>query len=531
MMNRLTPFPIFFTVILALAVDSACVARAQTAPPLPATNNSPASVATPAPAPAPADMSSAPADTTSAPTERLATYTVVSGDSLWLIAHKFHTSIKKLKKLNKLKNNNLKPGQVLQIPPATTSSNPSTATPAQPKSTSYHKVKTIQETGPEVAGMSEAPTESATQQPAGIDVAAAPLTSDGLQPATTTVEIKPLHHHHKKKSVQMQEPEVADALRAQPVQDFDVPASTFASCPVPLPVETDADQDSQAPVAKPVAPAVAEPVAQDEPPAPRATLVSPAELAATSVPETATETVTNTPSPEPAPVPAPSDMTLSQSTKHSEPPYVTDSTSDNEQSPSSSLSSSDWADRFKLEAEDLANRDIDYDEAWCPPGESHAWEMDCSNTSRYLYKVTTGIQLPRTASDQYYYLHLQNKAWDVPQAANGFADCNYLRENLKPGDLLFWENTYRPERQPPITHVMIFLGTNEKGQWIMAGSQTSRGGLHNRRHGGPDIYVFDPDKPCGGYSTWLGLVHHQGRFCAYGRPLEADPAKLSMANN
>ena len=31
------------------------------------------------------------------------------------------------------------------------------------------------------------------------------------------------------------------------------------------------------------------------------------------------------------------------------------------------------------------------------------------------------------------------------------ADCNYLRSNLKPGDLLFWENTYRPERQPPIT--------------------------------------------------------------------------------
>jgi cell wall-associated NlpC family hydrolase len=194
-------------------------------------------------------------------------------------------------------------------------------------------------------------------------------------------------------------------------------------------------------------------------------------------------------------------------------------------------SSTDWGSRFLREARDLGNRGIEYDESWQPPGESHSWDMDCSNTSRYIYKVTAGIDLPRTASDQYYYLHLQNKAWDVPQTQTGFADCTYLRQNLKPGDLLFWENTYKPERQPPITHVMVFLGTNDKGQWIMAGSQTSRGGEHNRSHGGPDIYVFDPTRPCGGYSTWMGLVHHQGRFCAFGRPLEADKSKLAVAAN
>jgi cell wall-associated NlpC family hydrolase len=191
----------------------------------------------------------------------------------------------------------------------------------------------------------------------------------------------------------------------------------------------------------------------------------------------------------------------------------------------------DWGTRFRQAAEELGDRGLEYNDEWRPPGESRAWAMDCSNTTRYLYKATTGIELPRTASDQYYYLHLQDKAWDVPQAANGFADCNYLRRNLKPGDLLFWENTYRPERQPPITHVMVFLGTNERGDWLMAGSQSGRGGAHNRRHGGPDIYVFDPTRPCGGYTTWMGLVHHQGRFCAYGRPLEADKSKLSVAAN
>jgi hypothetical protein len=73
---------------------------------------------------------------------------------------------------------------------------------------------------------------------------------------------------------------------------------------------------------------------------------------------------------------------------------------------------------------------------------------------------------------------------------------------------------------------MVFLGTNERGQWIMAGSQSSRGGEHNRSNGGPDVYVFRPSQPCGGYSSWF--VHHQGRFCAFGRPLEADPSKFAV---
>jgi LysM repeat protein len=323
-------------------------------------------------------------------------------------------------------------------------------------------------------------------------------------------------------------------LRAQPVQDFDIPASTFASCPVPIPSQ-DEDADAPAPVAA-------------EKPAPIAKPVAPAELSADQAQESAAPAT-------PAPQVTDTEVAPNSSTKHfaSVETAPSDSTSlasapspfnpptprltsrslnqDSGSNPFFTTPANNWENRFLLQARALGNQGIEYDEDWRPPGESHAWEMDCSNTARYLYKVTTGIQLPRTASDQYYYLHLQGKAWDVPQGIDGWADTNFLRHNLKPGDLLFWENTYRPERQPPITHVMVFLGTNDKGQWIMAGSQTSRGGEHNRRNGGPDIYVFRPSQPCGGYTTWLGLVHHQGRFCAFGRPLEADPAKLAVAEN
>jgi len=323
-------------------------------------------------------------------------------------------------------------------------------------------------------------------------------------------------------------------LRAQPVQDFDIPASTFASCPVPIPSQ-DEETDSPAPVMKLVAPAglAVQPVPESVTPAapmPRVTdnvvapngpdkhftKTAPGNLSGGLADGSTPATGSHSPQAFNPPAPKPPGRSLAEILGFSSP---------------SRPSANDWGNRFIQEARVLGNQGIEYDEDWRPPGESQAWTMDCSNTTRYIYKVTTGIQLPRTASDQYYYLHLQGKAWDVPQASDGWADGNFLRRNLKPGDLLFWENTYRPERQPPITHVMIFLGVNDKGQWIMAGSQTSRGGEHNRRNGGPDIYVFRPDQPCGGYSTWLGLVHHRGRFCAFGRPLEADRSKLAVAAN
>jgi LysM repeat protein len=181
------------------------------------------------------------------------------------------------------------------------------------------------------------------------------------------------------------------------------------------------------------------------------------------------------------------------------------------------------------EAKKLAGFNLNYNQSWEPQGARRPLIMDCSNTSRYLYWKVAGIDIGRTASDQYYFLRLKNRAWDVPQNSQSEPDREYLDKNLQVGDLLFWENTYNSHRDPPITHVMVFLGKNSKSQWIMAGSQSAGCGLTNN-HPGPDLYVFNPFRPSGGYSTWLGFVHKTGRFVAIGRPLDP-PRDSSLASN
>jgi LysM repeat protein len=105
----------------AFATAPAFSAHAQTA--VDTSTNAPAAPAVTIPVvPAPADTNAASA---TAPTERPATYTLVSGDTLDSIAKKFGTSIRALAKLNNIDKSQykkLQPGQVIKIPPATPSS-------------------------------------------------------------------------------------------------------------------------------------------------------------------------------------------------------------------------------------------------------------------------------------------------------------------------------------------------------------------------------------------------------------------------
>ncbi|MEM1059792.1 MAG: LysM peptidoglycan-binding domain-containing protein [Verrucomicrobiota bacterium] len=187
------------------------------------------------------------------------------------------------------------------------------------------------------------------------------------------------------------------------------------------------------------------------------------------------------------------------------------------------LSANERVRRAQLKLRDtaikLARHDINYNQKWRPPGEKEAWTMDCSNTSRYLFK-TVGLKIPRTASSQYWELDNQRLVWRAPKDDEGRPSKDWLARNLKVGDLLFWEHTYKPVRTPPVTHVTVFLGRNKKGEWIMAGSQSAQAGELTDDAGGPDLYVFNPHASSGGYSTgFLGMEKVKGRFVGIGRPL------------
>lgn len=111
--------------------------------------------------------------------------------------------------------------------------------------------------------------------------------------------------------------------------------------------------------------------------------------------------------------------------------------------------------------------------------------MDCSGFVFYVL-TQSGIQdVPRDSSQQYVWLR---KAGTF-RAVNSRREDTFELDELVPGDLLFWTGTYTAERDPPITHAMIYLG-REKGtnQRIMAGASDGRTYKGESRYG---VSVFD----------------------------------------
>jgi cell wall-associated NlpC family hydrolase len=170
----------------------------------------------------------------------------------------------------------------------------------------------------------------------------------------------------------------------------------------------------------------------------------------------------------------------------------------------------------------LAQEGVGYGEAWRLPQEKNAWVMDCSNTTRYLYKRALGMELPRTASDQYYTLWQQGRITAAPVKSDGAVDATALIGQMRSGDLLFWEWTYDIKRTPPVSHVMIYLGRTADGLPKMAGS-SSRGLGETSQRGGVDVYTFDPNAPMGGVKNMFGQYVRKARFVGFGRPLQQLP--------
>ena len=111
--------------------------------------------------------------------------------------------------------------------------------------------------------------------------------------------------------------------------------------------------------------------------------------------------------------------------------------------------------------------------------------MDCSGFVYYVLKESGLKDVPRDAREQYIWLR---KAGTF-QAVLGHSEDTFELEALKPGDLLFWAGTYHTDKDPAITHTMIYLG-REKGtnQRIMVGSSDGRTYKGQSRFG---VSVFD----------------------------------------
>ena len=77
--------------------------------------------------------------------------------------------------------------------------------------------------------------------------------------------------------------------------------------------------------------------------------------------------------------------------------------------------------------------------------------MDCSAFTRAIFRETYGVELPRTSKQMY-----------------GVGRAITQKQDLKPGDLVFFKNTYSG---PGVSHVGIYLG---EGRFAHASS--SKGG-------------------------------------------------------
>jgi len=115
--------------------------------------------------------------------------------------------------------------------------------------------------------------------------------------------------------------------------------------------------------------------------------------------------------------------------------------------------------------------------------------MDCSGFIYYLLTENGFKDVPRDSSQQYVWVR---KAGDFNAVLSRHDDTFELND-LKPGDLLFWSGTYNINRDPPITHTMIYLGREKRTKKrVMLGSSDGRTYDGKQRFG---VSVFDFKMP------------------------------------
>jgi peptidoglycan DL-endopeptidase CwlO len=135
---------------------------------------------------------------------------------------------------------------------------------------------------------------------------------------------------------------------------------------------------------------------------------------------------------------------------------------------------------------ELTTRNLDYKYGSADPDNGG---MDCSGFVYFVLKQNGVEGVPRDSSEQYIWVRRAGKFEPVVSRKED----SFEFDNLKPGDLLFWTGTYAIQRDPPITHAMIYLGREKKtGARVMVGASDGRTYQSQQRFG---VSVFDFKMP------------------------------------
>jgi cell wall-associated NlpC family hydrolase len=138
--------------------------------------------------------------------------------------------------------------------------------------------------------------------------------------------------------------------------------------------------------------------------------------------------------------------------------------------------------------------------------------MDCSGSVAYLLRQQGFKDVPRDSSGLYTWARKNGQFFAVvSKKAGGFEF-----DDLQPGDLMFWSGTYSIDRDPPITHTMVFLGEHKRRkQPVMWGASDGRPYDGLARYG---VGVFDFKMPkLGGEGEGTTAVGNHPVFLGYAR--------------
>ncbi len=112
--------------------------------------------------------------------------------------------------------------------------------------------------------------------------------------------------------------------------------------------------------------------------------------------------------------------------------------------------------------------------------------FDCSGFIYYVLRQHGFTQVPRDSSGLYLWAR---KAHGFRAVISRHPDSTEMDE-LLPGDLLFWIGTYATDHDPPVTHTMLYLGTEKStGGKIMIGSSDGRT-YHGKKRNGVSVFDF-----------------------------------------